>query len=80
MSILSFEENSWISARLLGVSWLGMELSSAGVAPKKWTDGNDMVYQNWRNGAPWPDNPSNLRAHIQEMAFNVTLYDLIRPH
>ena len=70
VSILSLEENSWISARLLGATWLGMELSSAGSAPKKWVDGNDLTYQNWRNGAPWPSNPENTRAYIQSSQSN----------
>ena len=70
VSILSLEENSWISARILGATWLGMELSSAGSAPKKWVDGNDLTYQNWRNGAPWPSNPENTRAYIQSSQSN----------
>ena len=47
-----------------------MELSSAGSAPKKWVDGNDLTYQNWRNGAPWPNNPENTRAYIQASQSN----------
>ena len=64
-NVLSFEENSWISARMAGYSWLDMELSGDGTTvPTKWRDGTPIEYANWREGAPWKSDPPQLGVKI----------------
>ena len=41
-----------------------MKLDTPGTAPKKWMDGNQVVFQAWREGAPWK-NETYLCATMQ---------------
>ena len=65
LTVLDFEEDSWVAGRMQGYSWLNMMLSGDGtVIPTKWRDGTPIEYQNWREGAPWSSEPPQLCTKI----------------